>query len=165
MMFSVTVRVKDCITIVTTWVLIAPCLLGYTQSNDPILKYICSKEIGEAFLTDLMQCNAVLNTKFRMALTTCVPTSTAEEAENTREIICSSPEKWTKMMDCVNIRLIELQDDKDQEEVSPSILYRECVNVLMQEAEHTLQTGNPFLEEASEKGNRTKNRRRKFIPK
>ncbi|GFV31785.1 uncharacterized protein TNCV_4029641 [Trichonephila clavipes] len=137
-------------------------MLGHTESNDPILKYICSKEIGEAFLTDLMQCNAVLNTKFRLALTTCIPTSTPTEADNTREVICSSPEKWTKMMDCVNKHLIEQQDDKDPEEVSPSILYRECVSVLMQEAEYSLQTGEPFLEDSSDSGNRTKNRRRKF---
>ncbi|GIY93774.1 uncharacterized protein CEXT_178251, partial [Caerostris extrusa] len=120
-MFSV----KDFVTLLVTWVFIAPCLLGHTQSNDPILKYVCAKDIGSTFWKDLIQCNVVLNQKFLIALTTCIPTSTIEEAENTREYVCSYPEKWTKMMDCLHMHLIEFQDDKDPDsEIGPSSLFR-----------------------------------------
>ncbi|CAL1265664.1 unnamed protein product [Larinioides sclopetarius] len=103
------VRGKTCFVLVITWLLGAPCFLGHTQSNDPILKYICSQDIGRQFWKDLMQCNVVLNQEFLLALSTCIPSSTLDEAESTRVYICSCPEKWVKMMDCLNMHLIQLQ--------------------------------------------------------
>ncbi|GBM06179.1 hypothetical protein AVEN_167069-1 [Araneus ventricosus] len=111
---------------------------------------IVAQDIGRLFWKDLMQCNAVLNQEFLLALSTCIPTSTLDEAESTRVYICSCPEKWVKMMDCLNMHLIQMQDDKNPHlEVGPSAVYRECVSVLIQEAEHSMQTGEPFLPESS----------------
>ncbi|XP_054719993.1 uncharacterized protein LOC129229659 [Uloborus diversus] len=134
-----------------TWWLVIPCFLGYIHSNDPILKYMCSIEIGAKFWTDLIQCSVVLDREILSALNTCVPTSNSDEAEKTRQYVCSRPEQWVKMMNCMNIYLIQLQDDtKANQELSPGTLYRTCVSVLIGEAEYSDKTGEPFLQEGND---------------
>ncbi|XP_042896810.1 uncharacterized protein [Parasteatoda tepidariorum] len=137
------------LTIVTTWIFVMPGMMKHASSGiDPILKHMCSAVYGEKFWKDLIECSVVLNKAFFTALNACIPTSTEIQTENTRRYICGTPEKWTKMMECVNMQLIEIVDEKDPYmELNPGLPYTTCVTVLINEAEYSLRTGVPFLQD------------------
>ncbi|KAG8201552.1 hypothetical protein JTE90_011227 [Oedothorax gibbosus] len=149
-MLALGIRPEHMIAVVALWILSVPALFGYTQSHDyshdPVLKYMCSLKFGAMFWKDLNECDVVLNDKFLSAIKTCIPSSTEEESESTRTFVCSQPEKWAKIMECVNNQLIQLQDDKNTDlEISPSYTYMTCVRVLLSEAERAVASNGSLF--------------------